>query len=154
MQALTNAATPPSTSVRRLYQLPPPPPLPHPPPPPPKKKKKKKGSNSAYFFPENLFWYFMQIVSMFCFLFFPENRFCFVSYFFQKTDFDISWKIGDNLHEMSKPVFFLGGRGGGKKKNIINVLSAESAERVVKSKHIYLIVETDNHSRYNYLCCI
>ena len=61
-------------------------------------------------------------------------------------------QIGDNLHEMSNPVvvvfffflffflffcFFLGGGGagaggGGNKKNIINLSSAENAQRVVK----------------------
>ena len=41
---------------------------------------------------------------------------------------------GDNLHEMSNPVFLE------KKKNIINLSSAELAKRVVKVKpHFYIV---------------
>ena len=47
-------------------------------------------------------------------------------------------QIGDNLHEMSDPVFFvcffLGGGGVKKKKNIISLSSAEFAYRVIKVK--------------------
>ena len=52
------------------------------------------------FFPENRFWHFMQIVS-----------------------------IGENLHEMSKPVFW-----EEKKEKYFKMLSAELAKRVVKVK--------------------
>ena len=34
-----------------------------------------------------------------------ENILKYLSYFFQKTGFDIYMQIGDNLHEMSNPVF-------------------------------------------------
>ena len=43
---------------------------------------------------------------------------------------------GDNLHELSNPFFF---SGKNKKKNVINLLSAELAQRVVGDNHkIYL----------------
>ena len=55
----------------------------------------------------------------------------YLSYFPQKTDFIfhancLHWRHGDNLQEMSKPVF------GENKKNVINLSSAELAHRVVK----------------------
>ena len=57
---------------------------------------------------------------------------CFVV-FFQKIDFDILCKLspGDNLHEMSKPIFW-------KKKYIISLLSDELAQRLVKVKEFSL----------------
>ena len=51
-------------------------------------------------------------------------------YFFQKTGFDISANNivshGNNLHELSNPVSWKN------KKNIVNLSSAELAQRVVK----------------------
>ena len=55
------------------------------------------------------------------------------SYFSQKTGFDISCKLspnGDNLHEISNPVFW----GKKEKKYIINLSTVELARRVVKVK--------------------
>ena len=45
--------------------------------------------------------------------------------FFRKTGFDISCKLSPNLYEMSDPIL------GKKTKNIISLLSAEFAQRVV-----------------------
>ena len=63
--------------------------------------------------------------------------------FSQKTGFDISCKLsplGDNLHEMSKPVFW--------KK--INLSSAEFAQKVVKVK-VPVIIAADGILIYIYL---
>ena len=58
--------------------------------------------------------------------------FKYFSHFPQKTGFDISCK-GDNLHEMSNPIFWE------KEEQYINLSSAELAKRVVK---VYTWVHT------------
>ena len=55
-----------------------------------------------------------------------------VSIFLIFHDFYISCKLSpDNLHKMTKPVFF----GKKKRKNITNLLSAELVQRVVKFRY-------------------
>ena len=50
-------------------------------------------------------------------------------------------QIGDNLHEMSKPVFW---EGVGEGVNVSNLLSAELAQRVVKVKLVLSITLNSN----------
>ena len=56
-------------------------------------------------------------------------KYVFFIFFFQRIRFDISRKLGDNLREMSNPIFW-----EKKKKKVRNLSSAELAQGVVKAK--------------------
>ena len=62
------------------------------------------------------------------------------SYFSQKTAFDISCKLGDNLHEMAK--LFSG-------KNITNLLSAEYARSMAKVTEVTFQSKAVQESLYS-----
>ena len=59
-----------------------------------------------------------------------DNLLNIFSYFSQKIGYDISCKLSPNLHEL--PSLFSGGGGGGGGGILVNLKSAELAQRVVK----------------------